>query len=176
MNPMIIAGLAALAFMALAGVQTSRLASAQEENGELRAKLEVQATETRQAVNANASLNVEIDTLAGRIADLVEARRLEREEHDRVLAAREEDLADALAQARRLEGERDEIFRNDAQCEQLGSTRIDTVCPAIAEQLRGLTARRARGGDSEDGGGAGGDSPPSADAADHAVALSPATG
>lgn len=151
MNPMMITGGAAVLFAVLAAVQTARLGSAQEEIGELSAKMNIQVAETRQAVGVTETLNTSIDTLTERIAVMVEGRRLEREANDRLLAARDNDIATANALARRLEGERDEIFRQDFGCNEMGSIRIDSVCPAIGDQLRKLTTRRI--GDGRDSNG-----------------------
>lgn len=134
-----IAGGAAAFAMVLVGIQTWRLGNSQEEIGELKAKIFHQVAQTQQAVGVNVTLNTQLDGLATRIADMVEARRLEREEQDRVLAARDEDLAAAVDEARRLEGERDVIFRSTLSCAELGSTRVDLACPAIADQLRQRT-------------------------------------
>lgn len=163
MNPLMIAGGVAALFAVIGGLQTWRLGNAQEEVGELRAKMEVQIAETRQAVDVNTALNTNIDELATKIAAMVEGRRLEREEQDRVLAARDEDIAAATAIARRLEGERDEIFRRDLGCAEMGDIRVDLVCPAIAEQLRELSGRGTRSSRDPDSGGAsgGGEAPAS---------------
>jgi len=146
--------------VALLGLQTWRLSNAHEELGAVEAKFEVQIVETQQAVAANKLNNSQIDKLATQIVDMVESRRLEGEERDRVIAANNEDLVAARAVARRLEGERDDIFRGDLGCAAMGAIRVDTACPLIAIQLRERTSR-ARSDRDADSGSAGGGSPPS---------------
>jgi hypothetical protein len=153
-SPTLIAGGIALGAFALVGLQTWRLGNAHEELGAVQAVLEVQKEETQQAVDVNVKNNTEIDQLVVRIAEMLEVRRLETIERDRVLAVRDEDLAAARSLARRLEGERDAIFRDDMDCAAMGGIRIDAACPLIAHQLRERTGR-SRSEGSADGGGPG---------------------
>lgn len=154
MSPTLIAGGVALGAFALVGLQTWRLGNAHEELGAVTAVLEVQKEETQQAVNVNVANNLQIDQLVASISDMLEDRRLDELERDRVLAVRDEDLATARSLARRLEGERDAIFRDDMDCAAMGAIRVDATCPLIAHQLRERTGG-PRGDRSADGGGPG---------------------
>ena len=154
MSPTLIAGGVALGAFALVGLQTWRLGNAHEELGHVTAVLEVQKEETQQAVDVNVKNNLRVDELVLQISDMLEGRRLEEVERDRVLAVLDEDLVAARSLARRLEGERDAIFRDDMDCAAMGSIRVDTQCPLLAEQLRERTGR-ARSDRGTDGGGSG---------------------
>ena len=171
MSPTLIAGAVAAAAFVLVGVQTFRLGNAQEAIGALEVKVSFQVAQTEEAVGVNVKLNGNIDELAGKIAAMIEGRRLEREERDRLLAVRDEDLAAAREAARRLEGERDALFRDDLGCAEMGAIRIDAVCPLIAIQLR-QRADQGSGDGGTDGGGPGGSDGPGADPDDPADPLS----
>jgi hypothetical protein len=167
-------GIAAGVATGLAGLQTWRLGNAQEEIGELSAKVIFQVTQTEQAVDVNETLNGTIDEIAGNFAALVERHRLDQVERDRVVAARDEDLAAARATARRLEGERDAIFRDDMGCAEMGGIRVDRVCGLVAVQLR-LRSTRDSGSDhgpnGRSPGGGNGAGPDAVDSADSLPAI-----
>lgn len=154
MSPTLIAGGVALGAFALVGLQTWRLGNAHEDLGEVKAVLNVQKAETQQAIDVNDKNNLRVDELVLQISDMLETRRLDEIERDRVLAVVDEDLEAARSLARRLEGERDAIFRDDMDCAAMGSIRIDNVCPLIAVSLRERTGR-SRSSGSANGGGPG---------------------
>lgn len=156
MSPLMIMGGAAAGMALIAGLQTWRLAGAQEEIGTLKASVVFQVQQTEEAVGVNERLNGSVDELAGKIAGMIEARRIEREERDELLAARDVDIAAARDAARRLQGEVNDIFRNDLQCADLGSLRVDVICPAIAARLRERTTRHSSSNGGADGGDSGG--------------------
>ena len=162
MSPTLIAGGVAAGAIVLLGLQTMRLGNAQEAIGALEVKVSFQVAQTEEAVGVNVKLNGNIDELAGKIAAMIEGRRLEREERDRLLAVRDEDLAAAREAARRLEGERDALFRDDLGCAEMGAIRVDLSCGLIAVQLR-ERSNRGSGDGGTDGGGPGGSDGPGAD-------------
>lgn len=119
---------------------------------ELETLLAAQAAETREAVQANEAALGVVDGLTERLRDIVEERRVESERNARVIATRDNELAEARARARELEVERDTIWRSDPDCADLAGTRVDLMCPAIADRLR----ERSRGASGESPGGGGG--------------------
>lgn len=109
--------------------------------GELEVKLEKQAQETQEAADANETNQETINRLEANIKRMIDLRRVEQEERERVLAERERELLRARARADELERERDEEIRDNDDCAALTSLDVGTFCPATAQQLR----QRSRG-------------------------------
>ena len=119
-------------------------------NGELETKLAQQVAEAKECADANTSNNVTITGLKKLIDDMVEERRVDTEERERVWVEREADLLRALARADELERERnDEIISNE-QCMEFNSLDPARFCPESARQLR-LRSRGQSGDGDTDG-------------------------
>ena len=94
MNPYIIGGVALVI-----GIMGWQLKSSVTRNGELTAKLEVQASETLECTDVNATNQTTITALEDRIMVMIEARRVDTELREQVLVEREQELARAQARA-----------------------------------------------------------------------------
>lgn len=105
-------------------------------NGELEAKLETQAQEAREAADANFSNLEVIGTLQRRLAAMIDQRRAEAAERERILDERDQELALARARADRLERERQDERIENPDCAELASLSIGEFCPSAADQLR----------------------------------------
>jgi vacuolar-type H+-ATPase subunit I/STV1 len=97
MNPYIIGG--GVAAIALLGFL---LKGSYERNGELEAKLETQAAETQECVDANVTTMTTISELTEEISSMIEERRIDTERREQVLVERERELAAANARADRI--------------------------------------------------------------------------
>lgn len=149
MNPYIIGGVALV--IAIMGWQ---LKSSITRNGELEAKLEVQAGETQEAADANTSNVATILSLQKRIDLMIDQRRLDTERREQVLVEREQELSAANARADRLEREREDEIDTNPDCADLMSLSLDQFCPNTALQLRQRSS--GEGGDRDsDSNGAG---------------------
>lgn len=131
MNPYVLGG--GVLAIALLGFL---LKGAYEENGELTAKLETQAEQTLEAVDANATNQTTIAELTAEINTMVEERRVDTERREQVLEERSEELAAANARADRLEDERDNEIDTNPECADIMALSIDAACPASSHQLR----------------------------------------
>ena len=121
-----------------------QLKVAVERNGELEAKLETQAQEAREAADANFSNLEVIGTLQRRLAAMIDQRRAEAAERERILDERDQELALARARADRLERERQDERIENPDCAELASLSIGEFCPSAADQLR-VRSRGPRG-------------------------------
>lgn len=149
MNPYILGG--GLGLIAVLGFM---LKGSYERNGELEAKLETQANETLECASANVSNVDTITTLESRIAAMIEERRSDTEERERILTEREQELLRARAEADRLREIRDDEQNENQDCADLLSLDVGRFCPTTADQLRERS--RGEGGDGDtDSGGAG---------------------
>lgn len=149
MNPYVIGGVALV--IAIMGWQ---LKSSYERNGELKAKLATQASETLECADANSTNLTTITTLEDRITTMIEERRVDTERREAVLIEREQEALRANARADQLEEERDDEIAANPDCADLTSLRVDFFCPATAEQLHKRS--RGEGGDGDtDGDGTG---------------------
>jgi hypothetical protein len=136
MNPYVIGGVALL--ITIMGWQ---LKSSITRNGELEAKLETQAEQTVEAVDANSTNMVTINQLQKRIDFMIEDRRVDTVRREQVLVEREADLIAARAENDILREAREDEQDENADCKDLASLRVDFFCPATADQLR----QRSRG-------------------------------
>lgn len=118
------------------GLLAWQLKAAVERNGELEAKLETQAQEAREAADANFSNLEVIGTLQRRLAAMIDQRRAEAAERERILDERDQELALARARADRLERERQDERIENPDCAELASLSIGEFCPSAADQLR----------------------------------------
>ena len=145
MNPYLIGG--GVAAIAVLGFL---LKGSYERNGELEALLASQVAETEECVSANGSNIDTINRMEKTIVEMIERRRVEQQERERVLAQRERELVRAQARADQLERERENEIATNEDCADLTSLRVGVFCPATADQLR----KRSRGaGGDEDGDG-----------------------
>ena len=136
MNPYILGGGAAI--IAVLGLM---LKGALERNGELEVKLDRQASETLECVDANSSNADTITALESRIATMVEERRADAAERERILTEREQELLRARAEADRLREIRDDEQADNQDCAELAALDVHRFCPNTADQLR----QRSRG-------------------------------
>lgn len=136
MNPWVIGGGAAI--IAILGLL---LNSSIKRNGELEAKLETQANETRECADANVTNTTTITELEQRIESMIEERRVDTQRREEVLVEREQELLRARARADELERERDNEIETNQDCADLTSLNVGLFCPATAGQLR----ERSRG-------------------------------
>jgi biopolymer transport protein ExbB/TolQ len=134
------------------GVQTWRLGNAKERIELLSAKLLNQTNETLEAVDASNSKDAQLKDLRGRLATLTASRAADREERDRLLTARDNELAQARRSAEEARRERSEIWLSTAACSELASLRISTYCPDMANRLR-LRSRSQSSDEDGTGGG-----------------------
>ena len=145
MNPYVLGG--GVVVIAIMGFL---LKGAYERTGELEAKLKTQADETTECVNANQSTTTTIRELRIKVEDMVNQRRADAAEIDRVLAERDAALMRAEIEADEMEDERDGEIALLPDCADLTSLSVDFFCPATGRQLR----ERSRGpGGDEDGDG-----------------------
>jgi hypothetical protein len=149
MNPYIIGG--GVAAIALLGFL---LKGSYERNGELEAKLETQAAETQECVDANVTTMTTISELTEEISSMIEERRIDTERREQVLVERERELAAANARADRMERERQDEVLDNEECRNLTMLRVDQFCPATASQLRDRS--RSTSGDQDGDSGEGG--------------------
>lgn len=131
MNPYITGGLALVII-----IMGWQLKSSITRNGELEAKLETQAEQTQEAVDANGTNQTTITTLTERIDKMVEDRRVDTERREEVLVEREREMLRLRARADDLERERDDEIETNPDCADLTSLRPDQFCPNTAVQLR----------------------------------------
>lgn len=143
MNPYVIGGVAIV--IAVMGWQ---LKSSVTRNGELEAKLEVQASETLECVAVNDSNQGIIDTMVTRMNRMIEERRVDNERREQVLVERERELTLARAETERLRNEREDEIDTNPDCADLTSLSLDLFCPNTAHQLR---QRSIGAGGDEDG-------------------------
>ena len=131
MNPYVIGGVGLL--IVIMGWQ---LKSSITRNGELTAKLEVQAGETLECTAANTTNATTITELEERLAVMVVARRIESEQREQVLIERSKELAAAHIRAAELERIRDDEEAQNEDCADFADLSVDMLCPATAHQLR----------------------------------------
>ena len=124
------------------GVQSYRLGKAQERAGTLQAQLEQQAIETQEAIDANKSYSAAMQQLEARIDEMVEARRVQQAERDRLLAERDTLVTEARNEAEKARRERRDLWRQTRSGEGLQTLVVDTACSPIAARLR----ERSQGG------------------------------
>ena len=136
MNPYVLGG----GVLALA-VMGFLLKGAYERNGELEVKLKVQAEQTVEAVDANSTNIITIRRLEKRIDTMIDSRRVDTLERERLLVEREADLLAARAENDILREAREDEQDESADCKDLAGLRVDFFCPATADQLR----QRSRG-------------------------------
>jgi hypothetical protein len=136
MNPYVIGG-----GVAIIAVMGFLLKGAYERNGELEVKLKVQAEQTVEAVDANATNMGTIRRLEKRINTMIESRRVDTVARERLLVEREADLLTARAENDILREAREDEQDENADCKDLSGLRVDFFCPATADQLR----QRSRG-------------------------------
>lgn len=117
------------------------LLSAHERIGEVEAKLDTQAGETREAADANTTNLQTIADLRSQIATMIAAHAANARKTQRELEVRAEAMLAAQGEAERLRRERDELIRQDPTCEAHSRQVLADSCPAIAERLR----ERSRG-------------------------------
>lgn len=117
------------------------LHSKTERIGELEAKLDMQAQETREAADAN-DTNIEtIATLKVALSELEATRAAEAAEREAMLVRRSQELSRALAEADELRRIREDEQDENQSCADLVALDVGTFCPAAANQLR----ERSRG-------------------------------
>lgn len=131
MNPYVIGGVALV--IAIMGWQ---LKSSITRNGELQAKLEVQASETLECTDANSSNVITIRTLTADIRKMINERRVDTARREQAMAEREKELLRAHARADQLEREREDEIETNPDCATLTSLSVDMFCPDTALQLR----------------------------------------
>lgn len=131
--------------LALVAVQYYLLQSANEEIGRLKALQREQAAQTELAADANQMCVATVDELEASLAALVEARRLDREKADAVIADREERLSRAARRAAEERRARRELWNSTQSCAGLAALRVDLACSPVAERLRERSA--GQGGD-----------------------------
>lgn len=149
MNPWVLGGGAAVIV-----VLGFLLKGSYERNGELEAKLETQAQETREAADANDTNLETIGRLEARIATMVAQRAADAEKRERLLDEREQELLRARARADELEREREDEQNENQDCADLASLSVELFCPATGQQLRERSRGSSGDGDA-DGNGAG---------------------
>jgi hypothetical protein len=142
MNPYIIGGVGLLIV-----VMGWQLKSSITRNGELTAKLEMQAGETLECVSANVTNATTITDLEGRMSTMVEERRIESERREQVLIDRSKELAAANIRAAELERIRDNEQAQNEDCADLTALSLDRFCPATAHQLRQRSIGEGSDGD-----------------------------
>jgi hypothetical protein len=130
-NPYIIGGVSILV-----ALMAWRLFAAHERIGELEAKLEVQAAETLEATNANDSNQLTIEGLTERIDIMVEQRRVDAEERERILVERDEIVMRLRMESDRLREERQDEIMENTDCAELSALRVSDFCPSTGRQLR----------------------------------------
>lgn len=144
MNPYVIGGVAIV--IAILGWS---LKSSLERNGELTAKLEIQANETLEAADANDSNQITITELEERIIVMIEERRVDTVRREEVLEERAKELLRARARADRLQDERDDEIDTNPDCADLTSLSLDMFCPNTAQQLRDRPISAGSNGDTD---------------------------
>lgn len=117
-----------------------QLKSALKENGELEANLITANAETTEAADANDSNMVTITKLKARITIMVDERRVDTEQRERVLDERDKELVAARREATKLKKERDEAFNENPDCADLASLSVEFFCPAVGSELRDRSA------------------------------------
>lgn len=125
----------------LAAILGWRLLSAHERNGELEAKLEAQAGETRECADTNKSNLTALAEVRDAHNACLDGRRADADRREAELEARGAAMLAAQGEAERLRRERDELIRQDPTCEAHSRQVLADSCPAIAERLR----ERSRG-------------------------------
>lgn len=143
MNPYITGGMALV--ILIMGIA---LKSSITRNGELEAKLEIQAAETLEATDANTSNMITIGTLRERIVIMIEERRVDTVRREEILVERDTELTQARIENDRLRGEREDEVDTNFDCAELQSLSVDFFCPVAGEQLR----QRSRGPGSDGNG------------------------
>jgi hypothetical protein len=131
MNPYVIGGVAIVIFLL-----SWQLRSALKENGALEAKLITANEATTQAADANDTNQETITTLEARIVTMVEERRVDAVERDRVMDERDQELAVARAESIKLKEEREEAFNENPDCIDLASLDVGFFCPLVGVELR----------------------------------------
>ena len=145
MNPYVIGWVAIV--IAVMGWQ---LKSSITRNGELQAKLEVQASETLECTDANSTNVTTITTLEASIRKMIDERRVDTARREQAMAEREQELLRANARADQLEREREDETETNPDCATLTSLSVDMFCPDTALQLRQRSIGEGGDGD-EDG-------------------------
>lgn len=134
---------------ALAAFLGWRLLAAHETIGQTRGELAAAQEAAQKAVaeaeEANRAQTQKVEELAGRIAVMVEERRLDADRRAEEIAARDQALQAARRDADRLRRQVHEGWASSIDCQRLEAVRVDTVCPAVADRLRVLS----RGGDED---------------------------
>lgn len=147
MNPYVLGG--GVVIIAIMGFL---LKGAYERNGELEAKLETQAEQTREAADANDTNMTTITTLEERIETMIEERRVDTVRREEILEKRNADLLRARAEADRLRGEREDEIDSNSNCADLNSLDVSAFCPATAGQLRERSRGPGGNGDTDSNG------------------------
>lgn len=144
MNPYVLGGGAAIIV-----VMGLMLKGSLERNGELEAKLETQASETLECTDANTSNVDTIRVLQGRIVAMVDERRVDAAERERILTEREQELLRARAEADRLREIRDDEQIDNEDCADLLALDVERFCPNTADQLRERSRGEGSNGDTD---------------------------
>jgi hypothetical protein len=144
MNPYVLGGGAAI--IVVLGLM---LKGSLERNGELEAKLETQANETLECADANTSNVDTITVLEGLLPAMVEERRTDAVERERILTEREQELLAARAEADRLRELRDDEQNENQDCADLLSLDVGRFCPTAAGQLRQRSRGEGSNGDTD---------------------------
>lgn len=131
MNPYVIGG--GLAAMAVMGFL---LKNSYERNGELEVKLQTQADQTLECVSANETNDKAISRLEVALRRMTDGRVADAAEREAVLVRRSVELAEARAEASRLERERQDEINTNTECADIMALSIDAACPAATHQLR----------------------------------------
>lgn len=144
MNPYLMGGIALLVI-----IMGASLKSSISRNGELEAKLESQAAETLECVDANRSNITSITELVTQIDEMVEQRRVDTVLREQVLDEKVQELIAAQAETDRLRGIRNDEFDSIPECAELSSLRVGFFCPATGRQLRERSRGENSNGDTD---------------------------
>lgn len=150
-NPYVAGGVALLII-----VMGWQLKSSISRNGELETLLENQVSETEECVAANSSNSTTITDLQALIDDMIEGRRVEAAERERILVEREAEVLRWRARAGQLERERNNEIVTNEQCLEFNSLDPSRFCPQSASQLRLRSRGQNSDGDTDREGAGGG--------------------
>lgn len=140
-----VAGTALAGILAALWYQTSRLNSAQEENGRLTVRLE-------QAVEANETNQETIHALEEANAELLERIRLDAVAAEKAARDARERAAELRRQREKAGRELDRALSSTPSCEELGRLDLAAACPALGGRLLSLYSRNRPDGDGGGGG------------------------
>jgi hypothetical protein len=131
----------------LIAAQYYLLQRANEKVGRLKALQREQVAQTQLAADANETCIATVSELEASLAALAEARRLDREKADAVIADREERLSRAARRAAEERRARRELWNSTQSCTGLAALRVDLACSPVAERLRERSAGPGGDGD-----------------------------